>query len=238
MMVQRSKIFPQKCSRMALAAWHNSSSGSRLRAINSSLEQEPPPRTLERREDVKLMRERLIPASFTSRSEWRRRRIVGPSFPLSCSAIVPGPCNAGPGIRGGLVFPVQNGDGSVDQVTVFCGDIIFSLRGLSRYRTLPSCPVFTGKQVAADDFLGVKTDGYLAAVASSCPNQGFPVMQGGFFAQKDRERSVPSGEPASAPVRAHSVGITSAWKAGWAMVFPGAIFPGQRIMPGTRMPPS
>lgn len=25
----------------------------------------------------------------------------------------------------GLIFPVQNGDGSVDQVTVFCGDIIF-----------------------------------------------------------------------------------------------------------------
>lgn len=26
----------------------------------------------------------------------------------------------------GLIFPVQNGDGSVDKVTVFCGDIIFS----------------------------------------------------------------------------------------------------------------
>lgn len=25
----------------------------------------------------------------------------------------------------GLIFPVQNGDGSVDKVTVFCGDIIF-----------------------------------------------------------------------------------------------------------------
>ena len=90
MMVQRSKTFPQKCSRMALAAWHNSSSGSRLRAINSSLEQEPPPSTLERRDDVKLMRERLTPAPFTSRSEWRRRRIVEPSFPFSYSATCSG----------------------------------------------------------------------------------------------------------------------------------------------------
>lgn len=120
----------------------------------------------------------------------------------------------------GLIFPVQNGDGSVDKVTVFCGDIIFSA-GLSRYRTLPSCPVFTGKQVAADDFLGVETHGYLAAVASPCPDQGLPVMQSGFLPRRTGERSVPSGEPASAPVRAHSVGITSAWKAGWVMVFPG-----------------
>lgn len=46
--------------------------------------------TLERRDDVKLMRERLTPAPFTSRSEWRRRRIVEPSFPFSYSATCSG----------------------------------------------------------------------------------------------------------------------------------------------------
>lgn len=86
----------------------------------------------------------------------------------------------------GLIFPVQNGDGSVDKVTVFCGDIIFLCGVFHDIVHFPVVRFFTGKQVAADDFLGVETHGYLAAVASPCPDQGFPVMQGGFFAQKDR----------------------------------------------------
>lgn len=121
----------------------------------------------------------------------------------------------------GLIFPVQNGDGSVDKVTVFCGDIIFLCGVFHDIVHFPVVRFFTGKQVAADDFLGVETHGYLAAVASPCPDQGLPVMQSGFLPRRTGERSVPSGEPASAPVRAHSVGITSAWKAGWVMVFPG-----------------
>lgn len=85
----------------------------------------------------------------------------------------------------GLVFPVQDGDGPVNKVTVFRGDVVFLRRVFYDVAHFPVAGFFAREQVEADDFLCVKAHGHLAAVAASRPNHGFPVFQGGFFTQQD-----------------------------------------------------